>query len=195
MMKLSKKHKMYGAVIVVAAGGLAVDRFVLSAGPAEAQAAPMAVVEGAVAASGTAPATTPGAMEPNAAEATNIGPVIADRLDTLAAANFLELGQSSDAFDPGSKWRVEEEGAQTQAGASSDQHPFVRDHRLDAALVSPDGGVAIISGAGVENGQKAFKVGEVIRGFTLTEVQARSVVLTRGNVRVELSLQAADRPR
>ena len=179
-MPLTRQHKIYGCVLALTLGGLAVDRFVVGydqSGPSQAGAAT----------DGAAP-PRPAQSTASARTATPLAPT--ESTDGVAKPDYRLLAAQLDTLSFG---RTEAEEAQLLArlfgsavpdptvdSASQMNEPafdgqqFIRRHTLQAVMVSPQGSTAMING-------RLRRIGDVVDGLTLTHIDARSVTLMQGS--------------
>lgn len=176
--KTSRQRKAYGLILVLALGGLAVDRLVLdggATGPQSAEAIGGAPVSRAVAAEAKTKTET---NNPATRAST-----LAGRLDRTAKEKNFNLLQVDDAFRPAASW-IKPAAAAVMAQAAepvSEAEAFTKKHKLLALLNNAHGGAAII-------GSQTVVLGKQIDGFTLVGVTKRSALLEKDGQRVELSL-------
>ncbi len=190
-MRLSKQHKVYGAVLGLALAALAADRFVFTSAPAAAGTAEAYAVTNRVAAfpaKTVAPKQVPAKAAASAAVADDRRAISA-KLDALAQVAGFSSGGSRDAFAPPEAWvktslfaRGISDG---ERQAQERTHKFIADHRLTAVMDgSGRNAVAVIDG-------KPIRPGQTLDGFKLLSVSGRDVKATfesAGGGEVELRL-------
>jgi hypothetical protein len=175
-MQLTKKHKVYGAVMGLCAIALLVDQLV--PGPARATAETSA----ASASDLVVPAEARGAGRAGATEQPPLWSrsVIADRLETVAGEHRVAVADVTDAFRPSALWMPETpmvvHGDENEAA-----YRFRTGHRLTAVMNTADGGCAIVDG-------KGLFIGHQVDGFTLVSVGDRSAVFEGDGFRVEMTV-------
>ncbi len=180
-MKLTVKHKVYGAVLVVGVIGVTVDQvFILPEQAAADRISPEldAIVRPPAADAG--PAGIPATPISTARAA------IADRLEAVAAARDFDLDRVPNAFLPPKSWVVVETPDPWRAIRASAE-TFDLTHVLTAVMAADDGGYAIIDG-------RTLFIGQVLDGFELIAVSRRSAVLEADGMRVELMLPDQGNP-
>lgn len=199
-MTLTKKHKIYLAVVGVGLCVVVLDRFVLDtdqASPAPAAAAAPATT--AAPGAGAIGATIPSPPGPGALAARPTRPAVTDpatslsaRLDAVADATAVDPLNVRDAFKPDPSWTVivpagvgADDSGDGQSGAKpSEAVQFQQQHRLIAVIGNATGG-----GAAVVDG-KPVVVGQRLGAFKLVAVNARSAVFESDNERAVLQLPA-----
>lgn len=206
-MRLSKQHKMYGAVLGLALAALGADRLMSTPTPAE-PAEAYAVTKQAAPAT-AAPAKRTVAKAANAPAATvDDRRAISAKLDELAHGAGLPMGETRDAFVPPAAWvgspvavaagASDEERARLAAeekvrsAARERARKFVADHRLSAVM---DGtgrnAVAVVDG-------KPMRPGQTLDGFKLVSVsghESKAVFETGGGGEtIELRLTKTTTP-
>ena len=188
-MTLTKKHKLYLALLALAIVGFMVDRLFLSSGvasPKQAKAAPTApaTVAPAVTTVVSLVASTPAAGK---SEASGDSAIVADRLKALAKTLNLDPTEVRDAFKPSEDWTMSapppEPVAASQPKARAD---FARHHKLTAVLLSKAGGCAVVNG-------KVVEVGQELDGYRLVGLEANSATFKSADDRVELGLHTAEK--
>ena len=175
-MTLPVKHKVYGAVLVVGAIAVGVDRALIL--PDEAAAGRLPSEHYAVAQPSTTPEATP--PERPAWSISTARAAIADRLEEVAATRRFDLQRVPNAFVPPKSWEVAQTRETVPAGRVAAE-TFELTHTLTGVMASGDGGYAIIDG-------KTLFMGQELDGFELIRVSQRSAVLESNGVRVELIL-------
>src|SRR4051812_43864205 len=183
-MRLSKQHKIYGAVLGLAFAALGADRFLFTPAPAEA-AESYAVTSHAASAKPAAKAATAAVAKATDAPVADDRRAISARMDELAHAAGIVVGEARDAFVAPVAWvgspavaptgLSEQERAQQAAEEKARQlaqervRKFVADHRLSAVM---DGtgrnAVAVVDG-------KPMRPGQSLDGFKLVSVSGREV--------------------
>ena len=176
-MKLSTKQKAYVSVLALGVTALAFDRAFLL-GPQQATGGVRAVQPAslpavAVADTSRSVSTTGGLSTPHMN--------IADRLDTLAEAREFDLMGVPDVFRPSPAWLPREPVVEGPVSGRPSVATIPGSLRLTAVMASGQGGYAII------NGEFLF-IGDMIDGYRLVEVRARSVVLESNGTAIELTL-------
>lgn len=180
-MKLTVKHKVYGAVLVVGVIGVTVDRvFIL---PDEAAADWVSPQRDATV---RPPAADAGPADIPATPISTTRAAIADRLEAVAAARGFDLDRVPNAFVAPKSWMVLETPDPRRAIRASAE-TFDLTHVLTAVMAADDGGYAIIDG-------RTLFIGQELDGFELVTVSRRSAVLEADGVRVELMLPDQGNP-
>ena len=171
-LQLSSKHKVYAALLAIAVGAMAYDRF-HSWEPAAARAAVLPVP------SETAAVTAPGdgvggLADPGAAlpPSSDEGDMAA-RLRGVAAAAGDPLAGLRDAFAPPQAWAAVRQAAMPDPGAGVDAAAFVAGHLLSVVMLSGRGG-----GGSAVIGGRLVRVGQAVDGYRLTTVRPRSARLS-----------------
>ncbi|MBT8484520.1 MAG: hypothetical protein HKO59_00475 [Phycisphaerales bacterium] len=172
-MQLSRRQKSFGTIAGLCVVALLVDRLFLA--PSGATAAGDSTPDTATT---TPPSPLPAVTAP---PARNSKHVIAEKLDRLAETEQLDPDNVRDAFLIPEGWIPETPEFITPVEQGSAAAEFLAAHRLNAVMANSRGGYAIIDG-------KRLRAGEQLDGFTLVDVRARSAILERDGIRIELSL-------
>jgi hypothetical protein len=183
-MRLSKQHKVYGAVLGLALAALGADRFFSSA-PAEASESFAVTTTSASAAKPAALAKTAANGNSLLSSAGDDRRAISARLDELAQTAGLKAEAVRDAFAPGAAW-----GGAIGTGSAKDEErarQFTAEHHLTAVMGngSSRNVVAVVDG-------KPLRPGQTLDGFTLISVSAREVKAVferKGATAIELRLK------
>ncbi|UCD74308.1 MAG: hypothetical protein JSV91_11005 [Phycisphaerales bacterium] len=180
--KLSRERKVFIGILGVALIGLGADRMFFSSGltgPAEASAA---VGEFEVDASLEAPLgevdPEPVAIHESTESATE---ALAGRFKEYAQRGSSDITGLSNVFNPSDSWLG---GSDLPAGAdraASATDEFGATHRLNAVMMSRSNPGAVVN-------KRLIAVGQEVDGFTLIEVNERSVVFEGEDERVVLEL-------
>ena len=209
-MQLTTQQKVYAAVLALAVAAFAFDRWVLGpsdapedyAAPSSRKATPrrnaprsqarQAAGSGSGAGASATAGTTESAAIPAAGNAVQASAsALAVRLQSVEQARpeKLDLNRVNDAFRPSTAWigapkpppitprEVRDAAAEFRAKYRN---------KLKTIIRQAEGGVAIID-------NMAVAVGQSIDGFRLVAVKDRSVVLRRGDQKVELRLAADEK--
>ena len=190
-MTLTKKHKLYLALLALAIVGFMVDRLFLSEGvasPKQAKAAPAApaTVAPAVTTVQALVASTPAAGK---SEASGDSAIVAERLKALAKTLNLDPAEIRDAFKPAEDWTMSAPPPEPAAAPQPKARPdFARNHKLTAVLLSKGGGSAVVNG-------KVVEVGQELDWYKLVGLEANSATFQSADDRVELGLYTAEKGR
>ena len=181
----TKRQKILLGVLGLALTVFLADRVYLGmspAGPAQAEASEVAdtmgVLPDRVAALSRGEAATIGTGRPESE--------LVKRLDAVRAAHLVQLEEVTDVFRPSQAWAGP--APQTETPVNSDEiraDEFAQDHRLEAAVVSSKGSIAIVNGW-------CLKIGQELDGFKLVSVGRDSVVFVSGAARATLRLAEAE---
>ena len=189
----TKSQKISAAVLALAAGAFAVDRWVLER-PTDA--AEAAVVEPITpAASRTASSTA--AATPTAGATTSQSVTLASRLAALGEARRFAYEAAGDAFRPCDNWLAQADppAPAPDPTATPDNTPaaepvakkvdhaavFRSQHTLNAVMTKQRGGMAIING-------KLYAPGQTVDGFKLVKVGETEATLSGMDTTVTLRL-------
>jgi hypothetical protein len=198
-MRLSKQHKVYGAVLGLAMAALGADRFLFTAPADDASVVEAVVVERTPQKRVAAADVKPGAGADGGVADRR---AIADRLDEVAQAAGYNLEAVSDAFTPSPVWVKPVEAAPaavvavapvTKSQDAERARQFAQAHRLTAVMNGGRQGLAVVNG-------KPLRPGEVLDGFTLVSLTAsprdgaHKATFQRGAERIELRLNVAASP-
>jgi hypothetical protein len=171
---MTRKQKIYGAVMLLSAVGFLVDRAIRSA-PAPAAA------EQPVAPDPAGPARQTKVTAQNAAPALVEDPSLA-YLEKMSNA-----WSGRDIFTPTTNMLLHYRQI-TEAQQNAEQGPapdpageFAAAHRLEATFIAPEGAMAMVSG-------QLVHVGDSIAGFRVVRIEPRQVELRRGNDRAVLTI-------
>lgn len=179
-MKVSKKQKIYAAVLGVGLCAFGADR--LFSGPDAALASPEFP---------KMPHAKLAALPAAADETLSATANVADHLQAYADEQHLSLSSVNNAFKPGTAWagptskdkqNVEDRPKVDEAALKA--QAFKENHKLMAVVVSQHGG-AVVNG-------RLLRVGQAIDGFRLLSVTKHSAQFKAGSVKVELALPVAD---
>ena len=196
---MSKRQKVCGGVLALAAVAFGVDRWVIGPGPSEAQAE--TALAGAAAGSSSAGAPVAGrGAPPSGGLATRSdratapsGRSLASRLQEATAAERLDLAVVADAFEPSALWAPPKTPAPvvvTPGPIAPKVDPAVefRAHHKLTAVIKSDvqgGGLAMIDGRTVVPGESP----EWLDGFQMVWVQDGRALFRHDGVEVELRLE------
>ena len=184
-MKLNRTQQRYASVLGLCLTGLLLDKTLLRPGEAKADTATAQLVQRPSKTEQASPPASPLKIEiPQS--------TMADRFEEIAEARNLTLESMPDAFGTPNAWLPENVTVVTQGPVTSDEAriaQFVGKHHLNAVMANGDAGYAIVDG-------KRLQIGEVLDGFRLVAVHARSVALeaVEGGARAELKLPERSRP-
>ncbi len=174
-MELSRERKIFIGIFGTAIAALGIDRGLF--GPSEAAAASP---------SGMAQITLADPVEEGASVQTGgVGRTIsifAERLQTLGGDGAVDPMTSGDAFSVPASWlEVEASEQETSTPKTPPGPPTLR---VTSVMPTKSGGIAIVEG-------RTYRQGEAIGDFVLETVEARSIILRRGDrlYRVELSVR------
>lgn len=179
-MALSKRRKIFLALLAVCVAGLIYDR--LQPGPHAV--GPTAAAGSMIPDAYTAELEDGLSAAAGAASPTQPHNTLANRLEGLAKAQGLDGMDVRDAFRPPEEWMGRTAAEQPAPGPKEDNaRRLVENRRLRAILVGPDGSSAIID-------NRCLRIGQKLDGFELVSIDKRSVVLACNGVRVTLQLAA-----
>lgn len=111
---------------------------------------------------------------------------LARRFEAAKAAHLVKVEDVTDIFRPSQAWAGP--APQTETPVDSDEiraDEFVQDHKLEAAVVSSGGGIAIVAG-------QCLRIGQELDGFKLVSVGKDSAVFVSGAARATLRLAEAE---
>ena len=177
-MALSSKQKIFASVLALSVAGLMTDRAFL--GPNEVAAQESTAAHNAATLQ-TSVAETANADRTFASALSTPKSTIADRLETIADAQALDLTNIPNAFQPSPAWMPDEPSPESPALDSASAESFRAAHRLTAVLADGTRGYALVDG-------RCLLIGEALDGFTLIGVSDGSAVLESDRTRVELTL-------
>ena len=169
-MNLTRQQKVLMGVLALGASAVVVDRVWLDqphGGPHSASAEAIANPDQAM---------TVAELDTWIADIDNVAGLLsfADRLSSLRDHADTEADPLRDAFSPPRRWLGEAGQVDDRARAVAEAHArFIRAHRLDAVMLDGREGVAVING-------KAVRVGELVDGYKLIDVQKKSASLQSG---------------
>ena len=185
-MKLNKQQKIYLGVLAAVLVALGADRLVLSSS-----------VSGAEGASAELVYQEPEQQELVQQAADELSrpqevrvPMVTARLRRVRQSHQLSVIPAVDVFRPAAAWKSPDDSGGPDAPSARRRQAieeFVAAHSLTAVMSNGDGGFAIIGG-------KTVRPGHEIDGFTVTAIRDRSVELTSGAIRIELTLKV-DEPQ
>ena len=165
MAEKKKPNLVYVAVLAVAGVGLAFDKFVLSAEAGVGNVHAVAVVDTASTPQAVATAETP--REPLADQFNNaftrLPPPVLRRQDAFSRPHVASTGVA-----------ITETSVQTGAG-------FESRHRLTSVLNQKSGDIAVVDG-------QLIKIGDVIEGMELVQVEKDGAVFRSGDTEIRLQL-------
>ena len=160
-MKLSKRQKVCIAVLGLALCGLVIDRTLLQDGGATGPDQAAAAGTGAESAASLPPAAA--VRLETAPPASSTESPVAKRLATLAATRRLDPAQAKDAFKLRKTWKLKVIPEDAPDPRDIRAEKFVKEHTLEAVMVSGRLGSAAVNGQWVS-------VGEQLDGFQLIAV-------------------------
>ncbi|HYE03084.1 MAG TPA: hypothetical protein VD963_07595 [Phycisphaerales bacterium] len=175
----TNNRTLYAAVLGLALGGLAVDRFILGGaelGPASALAsAPTEQPES------SPEATTPAELSDDVPA----NSVLASRLSALR--QLVASDAPEEPADPFGVLSTSQPESEARSEAVALRETFLRDHTLNSVMISGQARVAVIGG-------RPLQVGDEVGGFTLESIEKDSAELACGQVRVRLNVPAPGGP-
>lgn len=183
-MRVSKRSKIGAAVLGLALGTLAVDRFLI-AGTSE------GTGRNVILASVPLPAKSPPPVIPQSALAPEPsgGRDLPGKLQELARSQQLALPINRDAFRLPESWMSQFARKESSSALLTPAERFARTRHLEAVVLAAQGGTAVING-------RCLSINERIGGFRLVSVTEDSAVLESGEHRVILKLKSEpERPK
>jgi hypothetical protein len=184
----TKSQKISAAVLALAAGAFAVDRWVLERPAEAAEVEDVAAPVTPASSRGTATSSSPkvAAVAPQAV-------TLASRLAALGEARRFSYEAAGDAFRPCDDWLAQAEPTPTPGAPEADNTPapepvakkadpaeiFRSQHTLNAVMTKQRGGMAIING-------KLYAPGQKVDGFKLVKVDETEATLTFNDTTVTL---------
>ena len=185
-MTFTRKQKVYGAVLGAAAVVFMWDRAGGGEKPSGSESA-FLIHATATPPPGTALAPTPAGAAPGAGKRASV----AQRIEQIAATVGADAEHVDSAFAIGAAWLPPKPpqpasiGQPTTTPTIAPGNAFVSRHRLEAVMMRPKGGYAIVDGQGVFVGQR-------IERFTLESLKRNSAIFVWNNQRVELTIIRPD---
>jgi len=167
------------AVLGLAIGALAVDRLILSAGAGGSTGPSVALAGALLSMSEPAPAISH-TYQDNPVPG---GRDLPAQLEELARFQQLGLSVERDAFRIPESWMSELAPKEGPSAILTPAEAFAQNHHLEAVILAPDGGTAVING-------RCLSINERVSGFRLTSVTQDSAVLEAGEQRVVLRLKS-----
>jgi len=174
-MKLSKRQKVFVAILGLAVAGLIADRAFLgtdASGPSEAAAVPSPYspdppmpIRRALAAAPSAGARS-----------------LAERLEALSPTHEADLANIHDAFSLPAAWKAQLSAQNKTARTVTAAEAFVRKHELTAVVISGRAPVAVVD-------DRCVSVGQVVDDFKLILVNENSATFESRGRRAVLKLK------
>ncbi len=197
---MNRERKILVAILVLGLLALVVDQLFLSTGePASADAAvtvpPSAIGMSAITAPPTigdiaaADAPSSSVESPDAPALAQVPPSVAGRLRKAEQGMAIDPQDVADAFEPPASWLPQPDAADGQAAQplSAQGRAFAQRHQLEAVMLQGERSFILVDG-------KPLRSGDVLDGWTLVQIDARSAVFEAGDVRAVLRLTQTQVP-
>lgn len=178
---------MYGLLLGAAVVGLIVDQVFLESG---------ATGPNAAAAESLLVPSTPAQSQALIAEMNKSAATlddqnsVAQRLVRFATEHRYDLPQVDNAFAPSEAWVAQPPDEAAKAPKVAEL--FTAQHKLTAVMTTSQGGIAMVRRAVANEStaqQQALRTGDVMDGFTLTQVSSDAATFESGAVKVTLKLE------
>jgi hypothetical protein len=168
-MKVTKKHKIYGVVLLLGLSALGADRTILTPKESSAAETPTALL--------IKPAEATAAPLQTQSLASPLENPVSRKLKSLGVSLKLSDAETKDAFEPPVAWTG------VSANSNKTVESFAQAHRLSGVLVGAKGSRAMIDG-------KLVAVGQSLDGYKLVSVSpAGSAVFASNNQEITLRIE------
>ncbi len=179
-MHLTKKQKIYGGLLIVAAGAMFVDRVMIGSEmgtPQRATAKPARSLS----------VSGDGGIVPSDDAMSNIpdrDQLIASRLAVAARQRGIRIASLRDAFEPPESWVGRSNGVDTVNHSAMTAETFRRQYPLMAVIKTGGDSYAVV-------GNRTIRVGQILNGFTLVAVKQRTALFRSKLDQIELNLSSS----